>query len=369
MRSFCRDSSASVSTTVQGYAPAQISTAYGFNDVTLGSSGVTPDGAGQTIAIIDAYSDPKINSDLNVFDAEFDLPAANLKVVNQTGGSNLPAGPTPAGRVKSPWMSNGPTPSRRADILLVEANSDNTDDLMDAVRYARTVPSVSVVSMSWGGSEFVDWGSGGESESQTTLDADFTTPAGHQGITFLAAAGDSGSQEGVQWPASSPNVIAVGGTTLLLNSDGTYESEAGWNGTSGGYSQVENEPAYQDAAQSTGVRSVPDVAYDGDPNTGFAIYDSVPDDGYSGWQEVGGTSAGSPQWAALIAIADQGRVLDGKTTLDGPSQTLPDLYALYRRSRHQRLRHLHYFLQQCRHRRQRPGRFPLGRPRTQPGAD
>ena len=75
--------------------------------------------------------------------------------------------------------------------------------------------------------------------------------------------------------------------------------------------------------------AAPDVAYDGDPNTGFAVYDSLADQGYVGWQVVGGTSAGTPQWAALVAIADQGRALGGQATLDGASQTLPMLYSLY----------------------------------------
>ena len=326
---YLRQSSSTGSSTITGYTPAEISQAYGFSSVTLGSSTVAANGAGQTIAIIDAYNDPNITSDLSVFDSEFDLPSASLKVVNQTGGTSLPTtNPDWAGEISLDveW-AHAIAPG--ANILLVEASSDNTDDLMSALNYARIVPSVSVVSMSWGGSEYVDWSNGGESTSQTALDADFTTPTGHQGITFIAAAGDSGSQSGVQWPASSPNVISVGGTTLTLNSDGSYSTESGWNGTSGGYSQVETEPAYQDAVQSTGFRSSPDVAYDADPNSGFAVYDSLADDGSSGWQEVGGTSAGSPQWAALIAIADQGRVSSGSTTLDGASQTLPDLYALY----------------------------------------
>ena len=180
-----------------------------------------------------------------------------------------------------------------------------------------------------GGSEFESGYTGGESSTQTAYDADFTTPTGHQGVTFVSAAGDSGEQSGVQWPASSPNVLSVGGTTLTVADDGTYESESGWSGTSSGYSQVEAEPAFQDAVQTTGLRAVSDVAYGADPDSGFAVYDSLLDDGVSGWQEVGGTSAGTPQWAALVAIADQGRVTAGQTTLNGTTQTLPDLYALY----------------------------------------
>jgi len=249
--------------------------------------------------------------------------------VNQDGGGNLPSADAGwAGEISLDveW-AHAIAPA--ASILLVEANSSDTNDLMAAVNYARNAPDVSVVSMSWGGSEFFDWG-GGESDSQLTYDPDFTTPAGHQGVTFIASAGDSGSRAGVQWPASSPNVLSVGGTTLNLSDDsGTYGSESGWSGTSSGYSQVETEPDYQLAVQDTGARSVADVAYDADPNTGLATYDSVPYEGVSGWQVVGGTSAGAPQWAALVAIADQGRVLNGEGTLDGASQTMSTLYALY----------------------------------------
>jgi len=315
---------------IQGYTPDEIRTAYGFSNVSLGTSTTTADGAGQTIAIVDAYNDPAIASDLAVFDSEFGIAAPpSLKVVSQNGSNALPA--TNAGwdgeiSLDVEW-AHAIAPG--ANILLVEAASDDTANLMTAVNYARDASGVSVVSLSWGGSEFFNWGNGGESASQLSYDADFTTPSGHQGVTFVAAAGDSGSQSGVQWPASSPNVLSVGGTTLYLNSDGSYNTELGWSGTSSGYSQVEAEPAYQDNVQDSGSRTVADVAYDADPNTGLPIYDSVAYEGETGWQDVGGTSAGAPQWAALVAIADQGRTLDGLDTLDGSSQTLPALYDLY----------------------------------------
>jgi hypothetical protein len=97
-------------------------------------------------------------------------------------------------------------------------------------------------------------------------------------------------------------------------SGGGYGGETAWSGSGGGTSRYESEPSYQTGVQSTGRRSTPDVAYDANPNTGFAVYDSY---GSSGWMVVGGTSAGAPQWAALIAIADQGLTLAGKGTLDG----------------------------------------------------
>jgi hypothetical protein len=318
-------------TTVSGYTPAQIRHAYGFDQVSFDNGSVTADGTGQTIAIVDAFNDPNIASDVQVFDSQFSLPSLNLSVVNQTGGSKLPT--TDAGwateiSLDVEW-AHAIAPG--AKILLVEANSDSVSDLMAAVNYARGAAGVSVVSMSWGGSEFFSW-NGGESSSQTNYDPYFTTPSGHQGVTFIAAAGDSGAFSGVQWPSSSPNVISVGGTTLTLDSNGNYVSESSWSGTSGGYSQVESEPSYQENVQTTGVRTTPDVSYNADPNTGFAVYDSLAYQGSSGWQVYGGTSAGAPQWAALVAIADQGRTLAGEGTLDGASQTLPMIYALYNSS-------------------------------------
>jgi hypothetical protein len=89
-----------------------------------------------------------------------------------------------------------------------------------------------------------------------------------------------------------------------------------------------SEPNYQRSLQSTGKRSAPDVAFDANPVTGVAVYQTPPHGTQGYWAEVGGTSLGSPAWAAIIAIVDQGRALQGKPSLDGPSQTLPALYAL-----------------------------------------
>jgi hypothetical protein len=298
-----------------GYSPAQIKHAYGFDQV-------SGNGAGQTIAIVDAFNDPNIANDLSVFSQNFGLPAANLKVVSQTGGSvnNIKTDSGWAGEISLDveW-AHAIAPG--ANILLVESKSDSITDLMAAVDYARKAQNVSVVSMSWGGSEF---------RGQTQFDKYFTTPAGHQNVTFIASSGDSGSWFGPSWPATSPSVLSVGGTSLYTSDNaGTYAAESGWRYSGGGISSVYPVPSYQAAAQSTGSRTSPDVAYDADPYTGFAVYDSLPDQGYVGWQVIGGTSAGAPQWAALIAIADQVRNNAGKGTLDGASNTLPALYSLY----------------------------------------
>ncbi len=323
----------SSSASIAGYTPAEIKKAYGIDQISFSNGTVAGDGSGQTIAIVDAFNDPTIRNDLGVFDTEFGLAAANLKVENQSGGSSLPSTDTGwAGEISLDveW-AHAIAPA--ANILLVEANSSSLADLLKAVDTARESAGVSAVTMSWGGSEFFSYNAS-ESSDELADDFHFTTPSGHQGITFVASAGDSGSFDGVQWPAASPNVVSVGGTSLYTSdSSGTYSSESSWAGTSGGFSLYETEPSYQTSANASGARSVPDVSYDGDPNTGFAVYDSTAEtsDGttYVGWQEVGGTSAGAPQWAAIIAIANQGRAIAGKSSLDGVSQTLPILYSLY----------------------------------------
>ncbi len=311
------------STAISGYTPAQISHAYGFDQVTF-SGNVKGDGTGQTIAIVDAFSDPNIVPDLNTFDTQFGLAAPkSLKIVNQSGGTNLP-------RADAGWASEialdvewAHAIAPGANILLVECNSDDDANLLAGVDFARNYKGVSSISLSWGGSEF-------NGETSSSYESHFTTPSGHSGVTFVAASGDESATFGPEWPASSKNVLSVGGTTLkTADPAGTYLSESAWNSSTGGSSRYEKEPSFQTAAQSTGKRTSPDVSYDANPSTGFAVYDSVGFEGITGWQVVGGTSAGTPQWAALVTIADQGRALSGLPALDGATGTLPALYQLY----------------------------------------
>ena len=138
--------------------------------------------------------------------------------------------------------------------------------------------------MSWGFTEM---------SNESSYDSYFTTPAGQAGITFIAASGDDGV---VEYPATSPNVLSVGGTTLNLSGSGTYGSETAWIDSGGGYSQYEPEPGYQESVQQTGMRSTPDVSFDGDPNTGVEVYATPP--GESGlvancrWHEPGARPPG-----------------------------------------------------------------------------
>jgi hypothetical protein len=303
---------------LSGYNVAQVTHAYGLDAITFTSASGHPiagDGSGKTIALIEAYDDPNIASDLHVFDQANGLPDPTLSVVNQAGT-----------KTNSVWTSEemldvewAHAIAPGAGILVVEARSDTLGDLITAVDLARNTPGVAVISMSWGFNE---------TASETAFDAHFQTPAGHQGITFVAASGDYGTAHGPEYPSSSPRVLAVGGTTLSVDALGDYLGEVAWSETGGGSSPFEPEPGYQARVQTSGHRSTPDVAFLGDPNTGVAVYETPPRGGTGSWITVGGTSLGTPAWAAIIVIVDQGRALAGKGSLDGPTQTLPALYSL-----------------------------------------
>jgi len=331
------------SSTPVGYTPQQIRTAYSLNNITFG--GVQGDGTGQTIAIVDAYDDPSFvdstdsnfsSSDLAQFDQTFGLadPPSFTKYNELGQTTNLPGtDPAGAGNLNGNWeveealdieWAHAIAPG--ASIDLVEASSTSNNALFTAVSTAARLPGVSVVSMSWGLDEF---------NGEQSIDSTFTTPSSHPGVTFVAATGDSGSPG--YYPAYSPNVVAAGGTTLPLDAQGDYpgtgpNGEVGWSGSGGGTSQFETEPAYQQGVQSTGFRTIPDVAWDADANTGVAVYDSYNNTDNSGpWQQIGGTSVAAPSWAGLFAIANQGRVGAGGATLNSatdPTMTLTALYSL-----------------------------------------
>jgi hypothetical protein len=302
---------------LSGLTPAQVTTAYGLNTIefTTPAGTVKGNGAGETIALVEAYHDPYLLGDLHTFDVAFGLPDPSVIVANQAGSVSNPSWSLEE-TLDVEW-THAIAPGAR--ILVVEARSQSRAALLTAINAARETPGVVAISMSWGFSEF---------RSEANYNPYFTTPPGHQGITFVAASGDSGTLFGLDWPSAAPEVLAVGGTSLRTDNAGAYLSEIAWYESGGGYSQFEAEPAYQFSVQASGKRSTPDVAFDADPNTGVAVYQTSPFPGQTGWEVVGGTSLGTPAWAAIIAIVDQGRALEGKGSLDGATQTLPTLYAL-----------------------------------------
>ncbi len=268
--------------TPAGYGPLQFQTAYGLSAAALQSST-------QTIGIVDAYDDPYIEGDLGVYSSTFGLPACTtangcFKKVNQTGGSFYARGNRGWAVEISLDVEIAHATCPNCKILLVEASSNSFLNLLKAEDYATA--HANVVSNSWGG---------GESSSETSYDAHFQ----HSGVPVTVSSGDSGY--GVEYPAASQYVTAVGGTSLKLKDDNTRLSETAWSGAGSGCSAYEGKPSWQKDA-GCARRTVADVSADADPNTGAAVYDSY---GYS-WVEVGGTSLASPLIAAVSALAGNG---------------------------------------------------------------
>ena len=273
-----------------GVSPAVIKSAYGFSTSSTA-------GAGKTIAIVDAYDDPNIESDLNVFSQKFGLPACTtangcFKKVNQTGGTKYP-------RANSGWALeialdvewvHAIAPG--AKILLVEASSNSFTNLLTAEDYAKA--HAQYVSNSWGGSEF---------SGESSYDSHFV----QSGVSFFVSSGDAGAP--AEYPSASPNVISVGGTTLHFASNGAFQSETGWSSSGGGCSAYETAASAQASfsqygqVNCGGKRATPDVSLDADPSSGVSVYDSLSYQGQKGWFTVGGTSASSPMWAARSADA------------------------------------------------------------------
>jgi hypothetical protein len=333
----------SASGVAAAYTPAQVRTAYGVNGIPL-------DGSGQTVAVVEAYDDPSILQAVDAFDNQFGLTASGSSLYDQYGPASSfvtvlnQAGlttPRPAPDVTGEWETEealdvewAHAMAPGAQIVIVEANSQSLADLMAGVVTAANQPGVSVVSMSWGFPE----GQSVFQADEALYDGDFTAPPGHTPVTFLASTGDYGAAD-LEYPAFSPNVLAVGGTSLVLNQDGSYNSETAWGGSSaapgasqggGGTSLYEPEPLFQQGVQSSGQRSTPDVAFVADPGTGVWIADAYNQPAGDPWQVVGGTSLSAPAWAGLIAVVNQGRAAAGESALSSSAgaQAQAALYGL-----------------------------------------
>lgn len=291
-----------------GIFPVQMRAAYKYN-------AIPNQGQNITIGIVDACDDPDIEADLGVFSAQFNLPACTTQngCFTKIEQSNLCSGHQGNWALEQSldveW-AHAMAPG--AKIVLIQTSQPD-DSLFMGVPQAVSA-GASVVSMSWGGGEF-----DGEQSYDTMY---FSAP----GVTYFSSTGDGGC--GTIYPSTSPNVVAVGGTLLGLTNAGlvsvfssNYGTESAWNGTGGGISSIEAEPAYQMGVQNTGFRTVPDVALDASPASGVPVYDSYDGDN---WVRVGGTSLSSPVWAAFMAIENSYR--GGAGVIQQP---LPDLYSLY----------------------------------------
>ena len=280
------------------YGPAQFHTAYNL-PLGIASAG------SKTIAIVDAYDDPNVAADLAYFDSVYGLPGLAaygsgtpwFRKVNQTGGTSPPAGNSGWGLEISLDVETAHEICQNCNILLVEANSNSFANLGAAENEAAAL-GASVISNSYGG---------GDSSSDTTYDSLYFN---HPGVVITASTGDSGY--GVEYPASSRNVVAVGGTTLNLGSGNSYGSESAWIDAGSGCSAYETKPSWQHDTGCT-HRTLADVSADADPNTGAAVYDTY---GYSGWLQVGGTSLASPLIASVYALS--GNTTNGSAPYSNP---------------------------------------------------
>lgn len=281
-----KDSAAPLATVnySNGFRPVDLAAAYNLPTLTG-----TP-GSGPTVAIVDAYDNPNAESDLAAYRTQFNLGACTtangcFKKVNQTGGSSYPTGDTGWGAEIDLDIDMVSAACPTCKILLVEGTNSSFTNLMAAVDYA--VAHAQFVSNSYGASEF---------SGETTYDSHFN----HPGIGITVSSGDNGY--GVQYPAASRYVTAVGGTSLTRNASVPRGwSESAWSGAGSGCSALEQKPSWQ---TDTGCsrRTVADVSAVANPNTGVAVYDSYGSSGGANWFVYGGTSVASPFVAAVWAL-------------------------------------------------------------------
>ncbi len=277
------------------YDPTYLQSAYDVAAATAADGG----GAGQTVAVVDAYIDPNVTSDLAYYRSYFGLPACPTGVVshtatgcvfekvNQTGGqSSYPSANSGWATEISLDVERISAICNKCQILLVEANNNSYEALGAAVNEAVSL-GANAVSNSYGGEE---------ASSETGESAAYYD---HPGVAITASAGDEGY--GVEFPAASKYVTAVGGTSLTqLTNTGTRDgSETVWSGSGSGCSAYEPKPTWQHDARCS-KRTVADVSADANPATGVWVYDTYR---ARGWEIYGGTSVASPIIASFYALA------------------------------------------------------------------
>ena len=323
---------------VATYSPAQIRAAYGLPALPAAGASLSAAqraqlGAGQTIYIVDAMHDPNVAAELAAFNSKFGLPACSVKpiAVNQAlplaaasatacelsvvyntaaGAMTAAAPPYDAGwateiALDVQW-AHAIAPLAR--IVLIEAADASLNSLIGAIKLANAM-GPGAVSMSFGA---------GEGSWTGSVDGAF----GGANMSYLAATGDNGAA--VSWPAVSPKVLAVGGTSLSWSGSGV-RSETSWSGTGGGTSAYTATPSYQNSTVP-GVgqllrRTVADVAFNADPSTGQYVAVMAPGSALS-WVSAGGTSLSTPQWAGLVAVANALRAQAARPALGAPHAVL-----------------------------------------------
>jgi subtilase family serine protease len=310
------------------YSPQEIRHAYGVDQLINRGD----DGRGQTIVIFDSYGSPTITSDLASFDEGYGLPAPpSFKILSPLG--TVPYDPTAipdqvgwaAETTLDVEWAHAMAPD--ASIVLMTSPVDETEGVQGLPQfnqlenYALDHHIGDVWSQSWGATENTLFTPAGE---QVYRDFEGTyARADASGVSVFASTGDAGTANvetdgttvypfpTVNFPASSPLITAVGGTSLTADTSGNYQSEAVWPDGGGGISQKFSEPLYQrftlnrsDQSELGGMRGIPDISWNADPNTPILIYLSFFGASAAGYYTIGGTSEGSPDWAGLAADLD-----------------------------------------------------------------
>ena len=290
-------------------SPNGIKKKYGLN----GSNGGTG-----TIAIVDVGHYATASSDLHVFSQFYGLKDCTTGngclTVHECGVADGCTTDTMPSSDNYQWTletaldlqwAHAIAPNSK--ILLIEVPDNSATNLFSGTKYSNTQTGVVATSMSWGLTEFSD---------ESTIDSLVFTSSTNK---YFAATGDNGHTPDISYPAASPKVIAVGGTTLGLKFDGSLKIESAWSGSGGGISKYESEPSYQTTygITNTGnMRSIPDVSLNSDPNTGYPIY--ATQNNVASWMSAGGTSIASPIWAAIEANSVNGFSI-GKLYADAKS--------------------------------------------------
>ena len=274
------------STYTSGYNPADLQSAYGL------AAAASTNGGTQTIAIVDAYDDPNAESDLQVYRNQFGLPGCTtangcFRKVSQTGTTSYPKANGGWAQEISLDLDMASAICPKCKILLVEASSNSFANLSASVDEAFAL-GATVISNSYGGGEYA---------AETTDQAHYN----HPGAIITVSSGDNGY--GVEFPAASQYVVAVGGTSLARSSTARGWTETVWSGAGSGCSAYVTRPSWQPSTLCS-RRTVADVSAVADPNTGVAVYDSYAYRGSSGWMVFGGTSVSAPIIASVYALAN-----------------------------------------------------------------
>jgi subtilase family serine protease len=291
-----------VTSSPRGHSPSSSSHAKGLGPADLRSAYNLPatGGEGRTVAVVDSFDDPNAESDLAVYRSTFGLPPCTsasgcFRRVDATGGRNLPTADADWAKEISLDLDMVSAACPACRVLLVEAGGQDLPSLGAAEDIAAATPGVVAIANSWGVLE-------------SDKDAGWEHFFNHPGVAIVAASGDLGYQP--VFPAASPHVTAVGGTTLTRSSSSPRGwEESAWSSAGSGCSTIMAKPAWQ-KDPGCAKRSISDVSMVADPASGVAMYDTY---GAAGWIKAGGTSIGAPFIAGLYAVAGNATTVVGSS--------------------------------------------------------